>query len=89
MNRFYTLSFYLVVSALTATAEPVKVLLIDGQNNHDWKRTTASVVGTLEVSGRFIVDVSTTPENHTPLANRVANKASDAEKTLFQDIDKA
>jgi type 1 glutamine amidotransferase len=40
----------------------VRVLILDGQNNHDWRRTTASLRGTLSAAGRFIVAVSTTPE---------------------------
>ena len=41
---------------------PVRVLLIDGQNNHDWRRTTAELTATLAQVGHFEVQVSTTPE---------------------------
>ncbi len=40
---------------------PIKVLLIDGQNNHDWKKTTPLIKATLEGCGRFAVTVATTP----------------------------
>jgi type 1 glutamine amidotransferase len=36
-------------------------LIIDGQNNHNWKSTTPVLKNALEASGRFVVDVSTTP----------------------------
>lgn len=42
-------------------AKPLKVLIIDGQNNHKWKETTPVLTKALESSGRFTVDVSTTP----------------------------
>jgi type 1 glutamine amidotransferase len=44
-------------------ADKLKVLLIDGQNNHDWRHTTPVLKWILEDSGRFTVDVSTTPGN--------------------------
>lgn len=36
----------------------VRVLLIDGQNNHDWRSTSPFLKKVLEDSGRFTVDVS-------------------------------
>jgi type 1 glutamine amidotransferase len=43
--------------------EPVKIkaLIVDGQNNHNWKETTPVLKETYEKSGRFTVDVATTP----------------------------
>ncbi|MEM7384214.1 MAG: ThuA domain-containing protein [Verrucomicrobiota bacterium] len=38
-----------------------KVLIIDGQNNHKWKATTPVLKHALETSGRFAVDISTSP----------------------------
>jgi hypothetical protein len=49
-------------AAPAATADDaIRVLIIDGVNNHDWASTTASTRATLEQSGRFTVDVSTSP----------------------------
>lgn len=42
--------------------DKVRVLIIDGQNNHDWKSTTPHMKKVLEASGRFTVDVATTPQ---------------------------
>jgi len=42
-------------------ADKLKVLIIDGQNNHDWKTTTPVMKWVLEATGRFTVDVSTAP----------------------------
>ena len=49
----------LAVSAADPT--PIKVLIIDGQNNHKWQETTPVLKSILEKSGRFTVDVATTP----------------------------
>lgn len=41
--------------------EKLKVLILDGQNNHNWKDTTAATRATLEACGRFTVEVATSP----------------------------
>src|SRR5437016_3004479 len=38
--------------------DKIKVILIDGQNNHNWRATTPQMKKSLEQSGRFTVDVS-------------------------------
>lgn len=50
-----------VAAALAEEPKKIRVLLIDGQNNHDWPATTAWLQKFLTASGRFTVDVSTTP----------------------------
>ena len=40
---------------------PIKVLIVDGFSNHDWKMTTVLLRGILEPSGLFQVSVSTAP----------------------------
>lgn len=57
-------SFAWLGSAKTTTTSPdgkLKVLILDGQNNHDWKSTTPVMKHAFETSGRFSVDVSTSP----------------------------
>jgi hypothetical protein len=58
----------LAVLGLVAVARPaepgagkIKVLIIDGQNNHNWKATTPFLKQALEDGGRFAVDVATSP----------------------------
>jgi len=43
-------------------AEKIKILLIDGQNNHDWKKTTPLLVELLEEVDLYEVTVSTAPK---------------------------
>jgi len=51
--------------SLAAEANPpqrkIRALIVDGQNNHDWKTTTPILKKALESSGRFTVDVATSP----------------------------
>jgi hypothetical protein len=37
----------------------IRVVILDGQNNHDWRSTTPVLKKALEDTGRFAVDVST------------------------------
>jgi type 1 glutamine amidotransferase len=41
--------------------EPIRVLVLSGQNNHDWKSTTPKLVAILKESGRFDVSVTEEP----------------------------
>src|ERR1039458_3482745 len=43
-------------------ATPIRVLIIDGQNNHAWQQTTPVLRKILEDTGLFKVDVLTSPE---------------------------
>lgn len=45
----------------TSAAEDIRVLIVDGQNNHNWQATTPVLVGALEDTGLFQVDVATSP----------------------------
>lgn len=58
MRRIFLL---LLIAAVAVSAAPLKVLIVDGQNNHDWKATTPVLKKILEQDGRFQVDVATTP----------------------------
>jgi uncharacterized protein len=44
-----------------AAEDKIQVLIIDGQNNHEWQKTTPLLVQALKESGRFVADVATTP----------------------------
>ncbi len=44
------------------SANKIKVLIVDGVNNHDWEVTTDAVRASLETAGIFEVTVSTAPE---------------------------
>ena len=48
-------------AAPTHAAEKLKLLIVDGQNNHNWQGTTPVMQRWLTESGRFTVDVATSP----------------------------
>lgn len=47
-------------------ADKLRLLIIDGQNNHAWQAMTPPMKADLEHSGRFTVDVATTPGPKAP-----------------------
>lgn len=58
---FALLVFFVANPFLAAAEPPIRVLLVDGYSNHDWKLTTALIRGFLEPTGLFQVTVSTAP----------------------------
>ncbi|MBI5688331.1 MAG: PmoA family protein [Verrucomicrobia bacterium] len=48
--------------AQLGAAEPLRVLILTGQNNHKWQETTPKLKEILAASGRFAVDVTEHPE---------------------------
>lgn len=56
-----TLALIVVTLASATAAAPIKVLIVDGQNNHDWKGTTPWLKKQLEDTGKFTVETATTP----------------------------
>jgi type 1 glutamine amidotransferase len=45
----------------STSSTKLRALVVDGQNNHEWKVTTPLLKQALESSGRFSVDVATSP----------------------------
>lgn len=61
IRLIFAITLALVASIAFAEESKIKVLIIDGQNNHgDWPKTTALMKQDLEDSGRFTVDVERT-----------------------------
>lgn len=67
MSHRLLLATFLLALTHTATARAadpppkLKVLIVDGQNNHAWQSTTPVMKKALESCGRFTVDVATSP----------------------------
>ena len=73
------LSITLAACSLFAqAADKISVLIIDGQNNHNWVSTTPVMKASLEASGVFKVDVSTSPAKKDPKATPEAEAAKKA-----------
>jgi uncharacterized protein len=57
----FLLSAALWMAQAASAAAPLRALIIDGQNNHDWQHTTPVLKKILEDTKMFQVDVLTTP----------------------------
>jgi type 1 glutamine amidotransferase len=68
---FATVALALATGTTSPAAEPIKALIITGDNvaAHDWKGTTQVLQDILGSSGRFKVDVTTTPAKDLTDAN--------------------
>ncbi len=73
-----------VASASAQGAAKIKVLIVDGQNNHQWATTTPMLKRILEDTGRFTVDVSTSPAAK-PAAPRLPKDATPAQKAAHAE----
>ena len=90
VRRAWLTCFFALLCAVAVGAQPragsdakIKVLIIDGQNNHAWATTTPMLKRILEDSGRFTVDVSTTSAA-APVAPRLAQAASPEQKAAHE-----
>ena len=70
-----------VASLVDAEPAKIRVLVVDGQNNHDWQPATAWLKRFLTASGRCTVAVSTTPTKGAPAMTW------DAWRPKFSDYD--
>ena len=61
-RTFLALSLIFFSAGALLGAEPLKALIVDGQNNHNWRETTPVLKQLLEETGLFTVDVATSPE---------------------------
>jgi len=61
MKRITRLFALLSIVGASAKADPLKALIVDGQNNHDWRACTPVLRRQLEETGLFAVDVATSP----------------------------
>lgn len=69
MRRIILLAFVWATGVCSVSAAtPLKALIVDGQNNHDWKTTTPILKKDLEETGLFAVDVATSPAQGQSLA---------------------
>jgi type 1 glutamine amidotransferase len=83
----------LVLTGVVAAAEPIKVLIVDGQNNHAWRTTTPILKKILDDAKMFRVDVATAPEKPRPPrkpkdpANAEPQRKYEDELAVFKQAD--
>lgn len=92
-----TLTSLLCCNSLLMADEPIKVLLVDGQNNHKWKQTSPILKAALESCGRFTVDVATSGKDiaafapefskyHVVVSNYNGQRWSESTSKAFDDF---
>ncbi len=85
VKRFFMVACTITLSHTTLfAADPLKVLLIDGQNNHQWQATTPVMTWIYNNSGRFKVTVSTTPPGAPRPPKAPAKDANPTQKAAFE-----
>ena len=62
MKPIINLTFLALAITVTQAAEKLSILIIDGQNNHNWRATSPVIKAGLEETGRYKVEVSTSPQ---------------------------
>lgn len=62
MTRLLWAAAVLALAAPLAAADPIKVLIVDGQNNHNWRATTPILKKILDDAKVFTVEVATAPD---------------------------
>lgn len=73
-----------LIATPVRAAEKLKALILDGQNNHAWQSTTPVLRWSLEQSGRFTVEVSTTPAG-APRAPRPPKESNPQQAAAFEE----
>lgn len=58
-----SLTVFAYIDSFAQPGKPIRVLIVDGFSNHDWKQTTRVTQWILEGSGLFRVDVTTIPSD--------------------------
>ena len=85
-NKLPSLLLLLVLSTIHGSAQEkttIRVLIVDGYSNHDWKQTTKVTKWMLEESGLFTVDVFTMPAD--TLAQRYSQPLFKQYKVVIQN----
>ena len=93
MKKSRLLTFVLIFLSFSVSvrAEKFKVLLVDGQNNHNWAAMTPFMKAQMEKTGLFKVDVVTSPpraprppRNLSPEQKDKAAQAAEEIRKKFQ-----
>ena len=72
------------INAQEPKASKIRVLIVDGANNHDWRTTTDALRATLRSTGLFTVDVSTAPQSKMFRAAKEPRNADEASREAYR-----
>jgi type 1 glutamine amidotransferase len=87
MNRFLATTLtVLALAAPLSAADPIKVLIVDGQNNHNWRATTPILQKILEDARIFSAEIATAPERPRGPQKPKAGASPDSVKKYEEDL---
>src|SRR5262245_56967179 len=86
MNRLLCAVTGLLFASPLVAADPIKVLIVDGQNNHNWRATTPILKKILEDTKLFTVDVATAPDRPRPPQKPKGGASAEATKKYQDDL---
>ena len=74
MRQFFAIFAAMMLLTTASASEPdLKALIVDGQNNHNWKGTTPVLKQYLEQTGLFDVDVASTGKDTSDFAPKFSD----------------
>jgi uncharacterized protein len=86
MNRLLCAIAALLLATPAFAADPIKVLIVDGQNNHNWRATTPILKKILEDAKLFSVEVATAPDRPRPPQKPKGGAPAEAVKKYEDDL---
>jgi hypothetical protein len=83
------ISRFLIVAALAVCAfglhaKSISILIVDGQNNHNWKAMTPFMKVQLEKTGMYTLADSTSPQRGNPPRNLTKEQRAAAQKAAIE-----
>ncbi|SVC31004.1 uncharacterized protein METZ01_LOCUS283858, partial [marine metagenome] len=86
---FFTCLLGILVSGSSLAKERIRVLIVDGRNNHNWQITTDALRATLEATGMFTVSATTAPTSTIPRTPRAPKSVHPRVQAAFEKFAQA
>ena len=70
MKNLFVFSLFIMFCSIMGYAkEPIKVLIVTGQNNHNWEASSVILQKYLNESGLFVADIAVSPKKDEDMSN--------------------
>ena len=70
MKKFFILTMSIIFCSIMGYAKaPIKVLIVTGQNNHNWEASSVILQKYLNESGMFVADIAVSPKKGENMSN--------------------
>lgn len=85
MTRLLSAVAALALAGPLMAADPIKVLIVDGQNNHNWRGTTPILKKILEDAKIFSVEVATAPSRPAGPPKKPSDTKNDQVMKIYEE----